>query len=110
MTARPRSGLTRPVAWFLPLTAQLDPPSLPSQSYYPEYDRLYGVGTTKSQLVVYSFHGVDTDETNPDDIFGQEAIKFFARSSRRSQTSGPCRPTRSRCSRTSRSTARTCRT
>jgi len=66
--------------WFMPLTAHLDPPSLPGQSFYPEYDRLYGVGpngTTKTQLVVYSFHGVDTDETNPDDIFGQEAIKFL---------------------------------
>ena len=63
--------------WFMPLTAKLDAPALPGQTFYPEYDRLYGVGTSKSQLVVYSFHGVDTDETDPDDIFGQEAIKFL---------------------------------
>jgi hypothetical protein len=63
--------------WFLPLTAKLDPPSLPGHAYYPEYERLYGVGTSKSEMLVYSFHGVDTDETNPDDILGQEAIKFL---------------------------------
>ncbi len=63
--------------WFLPVTAKLDPPNLPNATYYPEYDRLYGVGTSKSQVVVYAFFGVDTDETDPDDIFGQEAIKFL---------------------------------
>ena len=65
--------------WFIPLTATLDPPSLPGKQYYPEYDRLYGVAPTsapgKTQLLVYDFHGVDSDETDPDDILGQEAIK-----------------------------------
>jgi len=65
--------------WFIPLTATLDPPSLPGKDYYPEYDRLYGVAPSstpnKKQLLIYDFHGVDTDETDPDDILGQEAIK-----------------------------------
>jgi hypothetical protein len=63
--------------WFLPVTATLDPPVVPATDYSPEYDRLYGVGTGKSQLVVYMFNGVDSDETNPDDILGQEAIRFL---------------------------------
>ncbi len=66
--------------WFLPVTATLDPPEQPAQAYSPEYDRLFGVapnGTSKSQLVVYAFNGVDSDETNPDDILGQEAIRFL---------------------------------
>ena len=63
--------------WFLPVTATMDPPVSPSTDYSPEYDRLYGVGTGKSQLVVYMFNGVDSDETNPDDILGQEAIRFL---------------------------------
>lgn len=63
--------------WFMTVTAKLDPPSLPGQSYSPEYDRLYGLGTDRSQVLVYAFFGVDTDETNPDDILGQEAIKFL---------------------------------
>jgi hypothetical protein len=63
--------------WFLPLTARLDPPQVPAHDYSPEYDRLFGVGTGKSQLVVYAFNGVDSDETNPDDILGQEAIRFL---------------------------------
>ncbi|HEY8040083.1 MAG TPA: hypothetical protein VIF15_09835, partial [Polyangiaceae bacterium] len=63
--------------WFMPVTARLDPPSLPPQDESPEYDRLYGVGTGKSQLVVYAFNGVDSDETSPDDILGQEAIRFL---------------------------------
>jgi hypothetical protein len=63
--------------WFMPVTAKLDPPQIPGKSYSPEYDRLYGIGTDKSQVLVYAFFGVDTDETNPDDILGQEAINFL---------------------------------
>lgn len=63
--------------WFMPVVAKLDAPQLPNKSYSPEYDRLYGVGNDKSQLLVYAFFGVDTDETNPDDILGQEAINFL---------------------------------
>jgi hypothetical protein len=63
--------------WFLPVTAKLDAPNAPAQDHSPEYDRLYGVGTSKSQLVIYAFNGVDSDETNPDDILGQEAIRFL---------------------------------
>lgn len=63
--------------WFMPVTAQLDAPELPGKSYSPEYDRLYGMGTDKSKVIVYAFFGVDTDESNPDDILGQEAVKFL---------------------------------
>ena len=63
--------------WFMPVTAKLDPPKLPDHAYAPEYDRLFGVGTDKQQLVVYAFFGVDTDETNPDDYLAQEAMKFL---------------------------------
>ena len=63
--------------WFLPLTAKLDAPKLPGKAYSPEYDRLFGVGTDRSQVVVYAFFGVDTDETNPDDLLAQEAAKFL---------------------------------
>ena len=63
--------------WFMPVTARLDAPQLPGKNYSPEYDRLYGMGTDKSKVIVYAFFGVDTDENNPDDILGQEAIKFL---------------------------------
>ncbi len=63
--------------WFMPVTAKLDPPMFASHDYSPEYDRLYGVGTNKSELIVYAFFGVNADETDPDDILGQEAIKFL---------------------------------
>jgi len=63
--------------WFQPVTAKLGAANAPKQNYYPEYDRLFGVGTNKSQLLVYAFFGVDSDETNPDDILGQEAFRFL---------------------------------
>lgn len=63
--------------WFMPVTAKLDAPKLPDQAYSPEYDRLFGVGTDKQQLVVYAFFGVDTDEANPDDLLAEEAMKFL---------------------------------
>jgi hypothetical protein len=63
--------------WFMPVTAKLDAPKLPDQAYSPEYDRLFGVGTDKQQVVVYAFFGVDTDEANPDDLLAQEAMKFL---------------------------------
>jgi hypothetical protein len=63
--------------WFQPVTAKLGSPNAPTQSFSPEYDRLFGLGTNKSQLVVYAFFGVDSDETNPDDILGQEAFRFL---------------------------------
>lgn len=62
--------------WFLPLTAKLDAKKLPATAFSPEYDRLFGVGTDKSQLVVYAFFGVDSDETNPDDALAVEAARF----------------------------------
>ncbi len=63
--------------WFLPVTAKLDPPKLLNQKFSPEYDRLFGVGTDKSTVLVYAFFGVDVDETNPDDYLAQEAVRFF---------------------------------
>lgn len=63
--------------WFFPVTAKLDAPNAPSKQFYPEYDRLFGVGTDKSRLIVYAFFGVDSDETNPDDVLAQEAARFL---------------------------------
>jgi hypothetical protein len=64
--------------WFMPVTAKLDPPTdVPAHDFSPEYDRLYGVGTSKSQLVVYAFFGVNADETSADDILGQEWVRFL---------------------------------
>ena len=63
--------------WFMPVTAKLDAPKLPDHAYSPEYDRLFGIGTDKQQVVVYAFFGVDTDEANPDDLLAQEAMKFL---------------------------------
>jgi len=60
--------------WFQPVTAKLGPANAPSQSFSPEYDRLL---EDKSELVVYAFFGVDSDETNPDDVLGQEAFRFW---------------------------------
>jgi hypothetical protein len=61
--------------WFLPVTAKLDAAKAGSAAA-PEYDRLYGVGTDKSKLVVYAFFGVDKDENDPDDNLGIEAARF----------------------------------
>ena len=72
-----RIGVAEAGRWFMPVTAKLDAPKLPDQAYSPEYDRLFGVGTDKQQLVVYAFFGVDTDEANPDDYLAQEAMKFL---------------------------------
>jgi hypothetical protein len=63
--------------WFVPVTAKLDPPKNPDQAYSPEYDRLFGVGTDRSEVVVYAFTGVHEDENNPDDLLGVEAAKFL---------------------------------
>ena len=63
--------------WFMPITARLDPANLPGRDYSPEYDRLYGIGQDRDKVLVYAFFGVDTDETNPDDILGQEAFGFL---------------------------------
>ncbi|HEX7603355.1 MAG TPA: hypothetical protein VF316_17170 [Polyangiaceae bacterium] len=63
--------------WFMPVTAKLGPAKVPATAFAPEYDRLFGVGTDKSTVVVYAFFGVDTDETDPDDLLAQEAMKFL---------------------------------
>ncbi len=65
--------------FFLPITAKLDAPKLPAAAakLSPEYDRLFGVGSDKSQVVVYAFFGVDSDEQNPDDVLAQEAARFL---------------------------------
>lgn len=67
--------------WFLPVTAKLDAPALPAVKFAPEYDRLYGLGTSKDKVIVYAFLGVDgyaaADAYNPDDALGQEAVKFL---------------------------------
>jgi hypothetical protein len=75
--ARDAVGPREAGRWFLPITAKLDPAKLPGKAFSPEYDRLFGVGNDKSQLVVYAFFGVDVEETNPDDLLAQEAAKFL---------------------------------
>ena len=75
-----RIGPTEAGRWFLPVTAKLDPPKLPKRAFSPEYDRLYGLGpnaSDKAEVVVYAFFGVDRDESDPDDLLAQEAMKFF---------------------------------
>jgi hypothetical protein len=72
-----RIGPTEAARWFMPVVAKLDPPKLPPQSYSPEYDRLFGLGTDKSQLVVYAFTGVDSNGDDPDDALAQEHMKFL---------------------------------
>lgn len=67
-------GPSEAARWFQPVTAKLGAPNAPSQNFSPEYDRLL---ENKSELVVYAFFGVDSDETNPDDILGQEAFRFW---------------------------------
>lgn len=63
--------------WFLPITAKLGPAKNPAQSFSPEYDRLFGAGTNKDKVLVYAFFGVDSDETNPDDVLAGEAARFL---------------------------------
>jgi hypothetical protein len=78
MKAGPETiGPREAARWFLPLTAKLDAPQTPGKAFSPEYDRLFGVGTDKSSLVVYAFFGVDQDENDPDDVLAQEAAKFL---------------------------------
>lgn len=67
--------------WFVPVTAKLDPPNEPSHDFYPDYQRLYGLGTQKDRLVIYVMMGVDgyapEDAYHPDDALGQEAVSFY---------------------------------
>lgn len=63
--------------WFAPVVMKLDPPKTPDRDYSPEYDRLFGMGTDKSQLVVYAFLGVDADENDPNDSLAIEGAKFL---------------------------------
>ncbi len=77
--------------WFVPVVAKLDAPRTPDKDYSPEYDRLFGLGTDKSQMVVYAFFGVDKDVNDPNDSLAIETAKFF-RTMLRAQPS--FRPTR----------------
>ncbi len=62
---------------FMPLTMKLGAAAQGSVSASPEYDRLYGVGTSRSTVQVHSFFGVDADAASPDDALGREAVSFF---------------------------------
>lgn len=44
---------------FQTVNVQLGPEILPERSYYPEYDQLFGLDSSKPKLVVYLFAGVD---------------------------------------------------
>lgn len=63
---------------FLPVTVTLGAPNPPATRAYPEYDRLFGLGSgEKRRLIVYVFLGVDKDDArNPADLLGREAVRF----------------------------------
>lgn len=44
---------------------------------YPEYDRLFGFGTDRTMVVVYSFFGVDADDANPHDWGMVEDLRYI---------------------------------
>ena len=43
---------------------------------YPEYDKLFGFGTDRTKIVVYSFFGVDVDDANPHDNGLVEDLRY----------------------------------
>ncbi len=53
------------------LTKLTEPPLV-----YPEYDRLFGFGTDRAKIVVYSFFGVDVDDQNPRDNGLVEDLRY----------------------------------
>ncbi|MBP6217071.1 MAG: hypothetical protein KA436_00630 [Oligoflexales bacterium] len=65
------------IRWFIPVTVSLGPEQRPNHKVYPEYDRLFGIDNSKSQLIVYAFGGVDLDAYLPDDRFAQEYFSFL---------------------------------
>ncbi|MBM4343469.1 MAG: hypothetical protein FJ100_08840 [Deltaproteobacteria bacterium] len=44
---------------------------------YPEYDKLWGVGTSRTLLVAYAFFGVDNDVQDPNDVSAVEHFRFL---------------------------------
>ncbi len=44
---------------------------------YPEYDKLWGVGTDRTLLVAYAFFGVDNDVQDPGDVSAVEHFRFL---------------------------------
>lgn len=70
-------GPTEASRRFLSVTAKLGPVKASVAGASPEYARLFGLGTDKSQVLVYAMFGVDADETNPDDVLAQEWVRFL---------------------------------
>jgi hypothetical protein len=60
---------------FITVRATLGPQSAPPVTY-PEYDRLWGFGTDRTKVVVYSFFGVDADDRNVHDNGLVEALRY----------------------------------
>ncbi len=61
---------------FETVRAQLGPAQTPAATY-PEYDRLWGFGTDRTKVVVYSFFGVDSDDRNPRDNGLVESMRYL---------------------------------
>jgi hypothetical protein len=61
---------------YLTVRAELTKVAAPPRRY-PEYDRLWGFGTDRKLLVVYTFFGVDRDEQSPEDVSAVEHLRFW---------------------------------
>jgi hypothetical protein len=62
---------------FVTVRAELKPVAT-APARYPEYDRLWGFGSNRTQLVVYAFFGVDSDLRNSTDNSLVEYMRFLA--------------------------------
>ncbi len=62
---------------FLPTRASLTPVADPPE-LHPEYDQLWGFAgnTSRTKLVIYSFFGVDRDQSDPQDYGLREYLRF----------------------------------
>jgi hypothetical protein len=60
---------------FLTVRASLTS-TVASSVVYPEYDRLFGFGSDRTLLVVYSFFGVDSDDADPHDWGMVEDLRY----------------------------------
>ena len=60
---------------FLPVRASLTPVTAPPTTY-PERDQLFGFGTDRTKIVVYSFFGVDQDDQDSHDWGLVEDLRF----------------------------------
>lgn len=62
---------------FVGATVRLGSEQRPVRGFYPEYDRLFGVGTSKQQVVAYVITGIDASVGFVNDRFGIEHVRFL---------------------------------